>query len=130
MEGCIYCSSAIACATCSGAYFLNSTSICQACPPGCALCSSLTICLSCLSGYSMSPDRLCYSNCSARYYNDNSSQSCKPCSYDCYTCNPNGTCLTCNLTTDFRVLDVGTNRCVAKDGYFDSLTQISTRCPP
>ena len=111
-------------------YYENLTSVCPQCPTGCSLCSSSTNCQACLSGYYFYIDQLCYNNCPARYYNDDSSQTCKICSYDCYTCNPNGNCLTCNLTTDFRVLDVGTNRCVAKDGYFDSLTQISTQCPP
>lgn len=128
MEGCLYCYSNIICATCSNGYFLNSTTLCQACSTGCALCTSLTNCQACLSGFYRFSDQLCYSTCPPRYYGDDESHSCKLCSYDCYTCNPNGTCLTCNPTIDYRILDSGSNRCVAMKGYFDNLTTIARKC--
>ena len=82
------------------------------CPGPCSLCTSLTNC----------------SVCSARYFLNSSVDFCDPCPYDCFTCNSLGGCLSCNATTDFRILDMNSSRCVPMSGYFESNKTVSSAC--
>jgi len=54
---------------------------------------------------------------------------CSRCYYDCYTCLNYTKCLTCNSTTDFRVLDNSSNRCVCLSGFYESSSQLCLQCP-
>jgi proprotein convertase subtilisin/kexin type 5 len=102
--------------------------VAAACPLGCLECLSSSICSKCLSGYFLFIDKLCYSSCPARYYQNNGTLSCLACSFGCFACINDQVCLSCSAA-DFRYFHNETQRCVPLDGYFENLTQICPPCP-
>lgn len=81
MTGCTFCTNSTVCLSCGSGYFLNSSSLCQACTDltGCLVCKNSTTCLFCNTGY---------------YFN---SFSCSSCSIitGCYSCISNSICTSC-----------------------------------
>jgi hypothetical protein len=140
---CLTCSSGDTCLSCSPAdnrylsstgrcvpkdgYYDNSPSpIALVCPTGCRFCSSPTLCSSCLSGYYLVPGGTCSATCPARYLLNSQARVCSVCPFDCYTCDANRLCLSCNATSDFRVLDSVTRKCIPAPGYFESTATVAS----
>jgi len=67
----------------------------------------------------------CFDICPSRSY-ESSNFSCLPCAFDCLSCNNNGNgdCISCSLS-DYRSLNIKTNRCTANLGYYsqDNISQ-------
>ena len=82
IQGCLVCNAALltTCSSCAPGYFLNSSSVCQACTASCSQCSN-NKCLVCVSGYSLNQNFTCQANCM------------NPCA-TCSTTNPLS-CLSC-----------------------------------
>jgi len=110
-------------------YFDNLITVAVPCNSSCVYCMNLTFCTQCQDGYFFTKDNLCSAQCEVRYFAEVPTKTCKSCLFDCYTCKNSQACLSCNQTTDFRILNANTSRCVPLPGYYDNSTTVSVQCP-
>lgn len=110
-------------------YFDSGATVSNRCPSECATCTAANLCLTCSQGYYLRADMFCYSQCLPRFYPDLPTLTCEGCPYDCLTCLANGSCLTCDSSSDHRVIDNATSRCIALSGYYDGNATVSLNCP-
>jgi len=113
---------------CLDGFYDNLTQSCLKCYYNCTACVAINMCSGCIPGFTLS-GVLCLSQCNPRFYMANQTSGCLTCPYDCYTCDNNSNCLTCNNTSDFRVLNAITSRCVPMSGYFDQKVAVAAKCP-
>ena len=99
------------------------------CLPSCLACLSTAVCTSCRTGYRLLADKSCSSvSCGLRTFYNTEKLSCQSCPYDCLTCSSRLTCLSCS-GSDYRQLDLSTNRCIPISMYFDNRTTVCVACP-
>ena len=108
-------------------FYDNKQQACLSCDPSCRLCLDLEFCASCNPGYFFHNFK-CVLSCPLRSFKDAVLNVCQPCSYDCLICLTNGRCQTCD-PADNRVFYARTDRCVAKEGFYDNFTQVCVACP-
>ena len=61
----------------------------------------------------------CYDICPNGYYANDVGLTCEPCLYDCFQCTNASVCSACDNSTDFRVMNTSTSRCLPLPGYYD-----------
>ena len=100
------------------------------CLPSCLTCLSTAVCTSCSTGYRLLTNKSCSSSisCGLRTFYNSEMLRCQNCPYDCLACSSDQTCLSCS-SSDYRQLDLSTNRCIPISMYFDNRTTVCVACP-
>ncbi|EAR84001.2 transmembrane protein, putative (macronuclear) [Tetrahymena thermophila SB210] len=109
---------------CIDGFFEIGQPVCQKCHQTCLQCTDIFInsCSFCDKNLYRQLDQAskkCV--CIDRYYEVLNQFQCQPCHYSCQSCNGNldTNCLTCSLSSDYRVYDPISGKCLCQIGYFE-----------